>query len=138
MTKSLESRRTPVSLNAAEKTLPRLRTLLEQLRLLQETLDLMESIEIEMEDENHEMYRSVTQFNKAFHRLSYEFFKKLDKVERSGAIIRDLEEGIVDFPSTFEGREVFLCWRDGEESIEHWHETESGFAGRKRILSFEK
>ena len=47
--------------------------------------------------------------------------------------IKDVERGLIDFPSMREGREVFLCWQSGEEDIEHWHELDSGFAGREPI-----
>ena len=44
-----------------------------------------------------------------------------------------LAEGLVDFPSTWEGRWVYLCWRRGEASVGAWHEIEDGFAGRQAI-----
>ena len=44
-----------------------------------------------------------------------------------------LEQGIVDFPTTFEGRWVYLCWRRGEAGIGHWHEVDGGFGGRREI-----
>lgn len=47
--------------------------------------------------------------------------------------IKDLERGLIDFPSLRDGREVFLCWERDEDDIEHWHELDSGFAGREPI-----
>ena len=47
--------------------------------------------------------------------------------------LKDLERGLVDFPSIIGGREVFLCWEQDEEEIEHWHDLESGYAGRERL-----
>lgn len=44
-----------------------------------------------------------------------------------------LENGLVDFPSTYEGRWIYLCWQRGEEEIVAWHELEGGFAGRKPL-----
>jgi hypothetical protein len=41
-----------------------------------------------------------------------------------------LEHGLVDFPTTLDGRWVFLCWKRGEPRVAHWHEVEGGFAGR--------
>ena len=46
-----------------------------------------------------------------------------------------LEQGIVDFPTTFEGRWVYLCWRRGEAGIGHWHEVDGGFGGRREITA---
>lgn len=44
-----------------------------------------------------------------------------------------LEHGIVDFPSTYEGRWVYLCWCRGEPRISHWHELDTGFRGRQSV-----
>lgn len=44
-----------------------------------------------------------------------------------------LEHGIVDFPTTWEGRWVFLCWRRGETEVSVWHEVDGGFAGRQPL-----
>lgn len=44
-----------------------------------------------------------------------------------------LESGIVDFPTTYEGRWVYLCWQRGEPRITHWHELDTGFRGRRDL-----
>lgn len=44
-----------------------------------------------------------------------------------------LEHGLVDFPTRFEGRTVYLCWKRGEEGIEAWHEVDGGYAGRRPL-----
>lgn len=44
-----------------------------------------------------------------------------------------LENGIVDFPTTYDGRWVYLCWSRGEPTISHWHELDGGFRGRQAI-----
>jgi hypothetical protein len=46
-----------------------------------------------------------------------------------------LDHGLIDFPTTWEGRWVFLCWRRGEIVIEAWHEIDAGFAGRQELTS---
>ena len=48
-----------------------------------------------------------------------------------------LEHGLLDFPTTFEGRWVYLCWRRGEPRISQWHEVNAGFAGRRPIRAHE-
>jgi hypothetical protein len=42
-------------------------------------------------------------------------------------------DGLCDFPSLREGREVYLCWRLGEPEVGFWHELRDGFAGRKPL-----
>jgi hypothetical protein len=48
-------------------------------------------------------------------------------------VLRDLDRGLLDFPSLRDGQEVYLCWQEGEDAIEFWHEPEAGFAGRRPI-----
>ena len=43
------------------------------------------------------------------------------------------EEGLCDFRSMMDGREVYLCWRLGEPEVMYWHELDAGFAGRQRL-----
>jgi hypothetical protein len=48
-------------------------------------------------------------------------------------ILRDLERGLIDFPTVREGEEAYLCWVDGEPEIGYWHELDAGYAGRKPL-----
>ena len=48
-----------------------------------------------------------------------------------------LEHGLLDFPTTFEGRWVYLCWRRGEPRVSQWHEVDAGFSGRRPIRAEE-
>ena len=57
----------------------------------------------------------------------------VQEVSDRGIIVRDVERGLVDFPSQREGREVFLCWIRGEDQIGFWHETDQGFAHRQPL-----
>ena len=47
--------------------------------------------------------------------------------------IKDLDRGLIDFPAILEDKEVFLCWEDGEEDIEYWHDLDGGYAGRQKL-----
>jgi hypothetical protein len=57
----------------------------------------------------------------------------LERVEQTGAVVKDLEIGLIDFLSVYCGREICLCWKLGEDRIGFWHGTEEGFRGRKPI-----
>jgi hypothetical protein len=50
-----------------------------------------------------------------------------------GIELKDLDDGLVDFPAMREGRTVFLCWKLGEPEVAYWHEITSGFAGREPL-----
>lgn len=51
----------------------------------------------------------------------------------TGVSLKDINSGLVDFLSQRDGRDVYLCWRYGEESVSYWHELDAGFAGRQPI-----
>ncbi len=57
----------------------------------------------------------------------------VEKIEEMGVLIKDLDIGLVDFPTLFRGEEVYLCWRMDEDTIDHWHGVNEGFAGRRPI-----
>ena len=57
----------------------------------------------------------------------------VDELEDVGAELKDYQSGLIDFVSRHEGRDIYLCWKLGEESITHWHELDAGFAGRKPV-----
>jgi hypothetical protein len=50
-----------------------------------------------------------------------------------GCHLKDMSSGLVDFPTIWEGREVYLCWKLGETKVGYWHEVEAGFAGRQSL-----
>ena len=59
----------------------------------------------------------------------------LAEIDSIGVLVKDLEEGLLDFPSVMDGKPVLLCWKLGEPAIAHWHTEEEGFAGRKPLDS---
>ena len=60
--------------------------------------------------------------------------KIAQKLSGKGVIIKSLDEGLIDFPHIRSNkREVYLCWKLGEEDIHFWHDIADGFAGRKSI-----
>jgi hypothetical protein len=57
----------------------------------------------------------------------------IGKIQETGCLVKDIDTGLIDFPSLIEGQEAFLCWKQGEHRIEYWHGLEDGFAGRRRL-----
>ncbi len=57
----------------------------------------------------------------------------VDELTGIGCLLKGFEDGLVDFYGLQEGRLVFLCWRLGEDEVKHWHELDTGFAGRQPI-----
>jgi hypothetical protein len=67
-------------------------------------------------------------------------FARLDQLVReiqaTGAVLKDINQGLVDFLADRNGQDVFLCWQYGEDRIEFWHGIDDGFAGRQSIDAF--
>ena len=57
----------------------------------------------------------------------------VDELLELGVQVKDLDSGLVDFPSLRDGEQVLLCWRLGEDEVAFWHGLEDGFAGRRPL-----
>ena len=76
----------------------------------------------------------VAQLERQVTALAREIDGYVRELTELGAEVRvPYDSGLVDFPGMHDGRPIFLCWQLGEETIEHWHEPEAGFAGRQPI-----
>lgn len=61
-----------------------------------------------------------------------------ERLAAAQVILRDVATGLVDFPASHQGRLVYLCWRVGEPSIQYWHETFAGAAGRRPVSELDR
>ena len=59
--------------------------------------------------------------------------ESMAKIQEMGCLVKDLDIGLLDFPTLLNGQEVYLCWRLGETKIEFWHGIQEGFQGRRPI-----
>jgi hypothetical protein len=57
----------------------------------------------------------------------------IQEIGELGGQVKDLDEGLVDFPARRGAEEVLLCWKLGEEEVGHWHGSDEGFAGRRPL-----
>ncbi len=55
------------------------------------------------------------------------------RIDGWGITLRDIEAGLIDFPALVDGRQVWLCWRLGEDDVAWWHELDAGIAGRRPL-----
>jgi hypothetical protein len=62
-----------------------------------------------------------------------ELQRSLGQLQEMEIVLRDLERGLVDFPALRDGREVYLCWEEGEGEIGYWHDTDAGYGGRQPL-----
>jgi hypothetical protein len=71
--------------------------------------------------------------SKEVERLAGEIVATVQQIQDLGAVVKDVDSGLVDFPAVHRGRDVLLCWRLGEDEVGYWHDLESGFAGRREL-----
>ena len=66
-------------------------------------------------------------------RATLELQRSIAELQAADIVVRDVARGLVDFPALREGEEIYLCWLVDEPEIEHWHELDAGFAGRRPL-----
>jgi len=114
----------------ANLLLPRLRPLLERAREVSAVLG---------DRERQKRLRSVTVGNgggeaaREMMAEGDELSRLVAEIRDLGVVVRDPSTGLVDFPAERDGEPVFLCWRMDEDEVAHWHDRDSGFAGRQPI-----
>lgn len=67
--------------------------------------------------------------------LSRRLGELIGEIHQWGCLVKDLDTGLCDFPALYRGKEVYLCWKLGEQGIANWHPVEEGFRGRRPIDS---
>lgn len=65
--------------------------------------------------------------------LSQKVAEQLAWFNDDGIMVRDVEQGLVDFPAKRDGEDILLCWKLGEESVAFWHYPDTGFEGRQPL-----
>ncbi|MCX6815737.1 MAG: DUF2203 family protein [Candidatus Aenigmarchaeota archaeon] len=62
---------------------------------------------------------------------------RIERIQEFGCIIKDIDDGIIDFYSVKNGELVLLCWKYGEKDVRYWHPVESGYRARRLIEEVE-
>lgn len=108
--------------------LPTVTKLLEQGRKEKEEMDRIEA-NMARAGNLEEWIRMKQSLNSAATR----YYAIMEKIESMGAMVKNIESGLVDFPAKKFNEDVWLCWKYGETSIKFWHDLGSGFNGRKPL-----
>lgn len=116
----------------ANKSLPLVRSIAEDVRDTAVEMERLWSSFREAEadsDDRNQLEERVRDIQDRYNGL-------IRELAELGVELKDPFQGLLDFRAEREGREVYLCWRLGEESVGHWHELEAGFAGRQPMHTF--
>ena len=123
-------------LPTVEKLMKKAQRLRDRIAWLLETNDVI--LEISSDEGFHYFMTEEVKANKEFHRLYYQFYRVIEKLNGLGAVVKDIDEGLVDFPFKLNEKDVFLCWQLGEDKIRFWHDPESGVEGRRPIVDVDE
>ncbi len=115
----------------ADALLPRLTILLDQLRAARKAIraaraDLLPVLEAAVGNGGS---RKAGDLLPEFRRME----EALLAIREIGCELKDIDQGLLDFPALVENHEIYLCWRYGEDRIRYWHEMDEGFAGRQPL-----
>ncbi len=123
------------SIGEAERLLPSLLPIVRKTQLLKERLERYEHVRVRrsLMTDGTAVY-DVETYDADLQSLKESFYGAVEEIERTGCVLRNVDQGVLHFYTRFEGRDVVLCWQLGERRIRHWHEVDEGFAGRKQIV----
>lgn len=118
----------------AEALLPRLEASLREIQSLRADLaereQELQEAHLRMASNGHAPLGELLSLPGEVADLTRRIVDQAREITESGAIVKDLDTGLLDFPSLRDGRVVYLCWRLGEDGIHWWHETDVGVSGR--------
>jgi len=79
-------------------------------------------------------YEALAKLRREHTRLAESLKSSLERILETGCVIKDLDVGLLDFPSIIDNEEVYLCWKLGEDRIRYYHRQNEGFAGASRSI----
>ncbi|MCS6800691.1 MAG: DUF2203 domain-containing protein [Chloroflexota bacterium] len=121
----------------ANRLLPQLVPLLEELRALKRQLDRVGGEHLRLQEKartnGYNRAAEIADVGGQLERLINETNDRIARLNALGVELKDIEMGLVDFPSLRHNRRIYLCWKLGEPSVQYWHTVEEGYAGRQPI-----
>jgi hypothetical protein len=124
------------TISQADRTLPLVRRIVADVTALYpQWRDLVYRFELAAAHANPEWGESAEQLDlrRQIEDIARRISAYVAELEGVGCVFKGFEEGLVDFYGKLDGRDIFWCWKQGEDRIGHWHEIEAGFAGRRPL-----
>ncbi len=91
----------------------------------------LETLELRSRGNGHGLHERIAKLQRELARCLQVLRALAVELEGFGCELKDPETGLIDFLGLRDEREIYLCWRLGEERINYWHELHTGFAGRQ-------
>lgn len=93
------------------------------------------AVEVRQRIEQPHIEDNVEWLRERYEALMDRLNEYLDELHQVGVELKDFEKGLLDFPAVHQGREILLCWMQGEERVSAWHEVDCGYAGRQDVAA---
>jgi hypothetical protein len=128
---------TPAEANAA---LPLVRAIVADITMLagslRERYERLQRTRQERGNQKNDAYQEEWQhMQEEFERDQERLREYEQELTKLGIHLKDYHQGLIDFPCWRDDREVYLCWKQGEPEVAHWHEVDAGFAGRQKLVA---
>ena len=123
----------------ANRMIPKLTEMISELQAKQQEI-LAKEVEIDAlellypESEEEKPASEVAHEIETYNELVGRFYSLIDEIHEMGCFLKDINMGLLDFYTLYQGRVVYLCWKLGESEVGFWHEVGGGYAYRQPIL----
>ena len=126
------------TLSEANQLIPRLEVLMRELQ--SRTLELRDKLAtLDADDEPAPSdLEEIVRRHPVLRDLAEKIATVASEIETEGCLLKDIDMGLVDFPSELDDEVVFLCWQFGEQQVSAWHSIEDGFASRQPLSGTRK
>jgi len=130
----------------ANKLLPKMKDLFDDIYVLKKKIAFMKAEAEwikefwgnELEDSDNPDAEKYDFLKEQIGQYRTEIMRKVEKIQKFGCIVKDIDLGLIDFYSYINRELVFLCWQYGEKEIKYWHPIESSFGGRRIFTNMDK
>ena len=102
----------------------------EKMRILEEELEVLQ---VQSMGNGHHLQGRIQRLHHDILEAVQALRRAIEELQEAGCVLKDPDTGLIDFLSLRDGREVYLCWRLGEDRIRFWHDLDTGFAGREPL-----
>lgn len=120
------------TVNEANDALPNVIKKFEHSLALKKEVSKIEQ-ELQMSVDTNNSFEVYVKLKQQLNSAVTRFYSAVEDLEKTGVVVKSIDQGLLDFPSKRFDDEVWLCWKYGEREIKFWHEKDSGFMGRKPL-----
>ncbi|MGB8343274.1 MAG: DUF2203 domain-containing protein [Ktedonobacteraceae bacterium] len=121
----------------AEALLPPIVVVLRKIQqgrlVLQQAQEALDELRRQAAGNGHHLHERIMRMQRELAQHAQTLRALVEELSSFGCELKDPDTGLIDFLSLRNGREIYLCWRLGEDRINYWHYLHTGFAGRQPL-----